>query len=70
MVPQGKRDLRPNKYNNNRPRRDFVGHSIPTIAQVVSTVFREPIHQILEKIKNEPYFQWPNRIGGGPMKRN
>ena len=28
------------------------------------------MHQVLEKIKNEPYFKWPNKIGEDPMKRN
>ena len=50
------RDLRSNRYNSNRPRRDFTGHFGSTTPQVVSIVFREPIHQNLEKIKNEPYF--------------
>ena len=27
VVLQDRRDLRSNRYNNNRPRRDFVGHS-------------------------------------------
>ena len=54
VVPQDRRDFRSDKYNNNRPRRDFTRHSGPTTTQVVSTVFRELVHQILEKIKNEP----------------
>ena len=66
MVPQDRRDLRLDRYNNNRPWRDFAGYSGSTIAQVVSTMFREPVHQILEKIKNEPYFQWPNKMGETP----
>ena len=33
-------------------------------------VFREPIHQVLEKIKNEPYFKWPNKMRGDPMRCN
>ena len=33
-------------------------------------MFRKPVHQILEKIKNEPYFKWPNKMGGDPMKQN
>ena len=37
---------------------------------MVNTVFRELLHQILGKIKNEPYFKWPNKMGGDPMKRN
>ena len=27
VVPQDRRDFRSDKYNNNRPRRDFIGHS-------------------------------------------
>ena len=57
VVSQDRRDFRSDRYNDNRPRRDFRGHSRSTTTQVVSTVFREPVHQILEKIKNEPYFQ-------------
>ena len=63
LVPQDRRDFRSDKYNNNRPRRDFA-------TQVVNIVFWEPVHQILEKIKNEPYFQWPNKMGGDPMRWN
>ena len=37
---------------------------------MVNVVFREPVHQVLEKIKNEPFFKWPNKIGGDLMRRN
>ena len=70
VIPQYRRDFLSNKYNNNRPQRDFVGQSGSTTTQVVSTVFCEPVHQVLEKIKNEPYFKWPNKMGGEPMKCN
>ena len=30
----------------------------------MNTVFWEPVHQVLKKIKNEPYFKWPNKMGG------
>ena len=70
VVLQDRRDFRSERYSNNRPMRDFAGHTGPASAQVVSTVFGEPVHQILEKIKNEPYFKWPNKMGGDPMKRN
>ena len=70
VVPQDRRDLRSDRYNNSRPRRGFAEHSGSTTTQVVSIAFRELVHQILEKIKNEPYFQWPNRMGGDPTKRN
>ena len=33
-------------------------------------MFREPVCQVLEKIKNEPYFKWPNKMAGDPTKRN
>ena len=57
VVPQERRDFRLDHYNNNKPRRDFVGQFGSTAPQVVNTMFQEPVHQILEKIKNEPYFK-------------
>ena len=38
--------------------------------QVVNIMFKEPVHQIIEKIKVESYFKWPNKKGGDPMKHN
>ena len=70
VVPQERRDFRLDRYNNNRPWRDFTGQSGPTAPQMVNIVFREPVHQVSEKIKNEPHFEWPNKMGGDPMKRN
>ena len=57
VIPQEKRDFRLNQYNNNRLWRDFVGQSGFVNTQVVNVVFREPVHQVLEKIKNEPFFK-------------
>ena len=62
VIPQERRDFRSNQYNSNRPMRDFVRQSGATNTQAVSTVFREPVHRVLEKIKNEPYFKWSNKI--------
>ena len=70
VIHQDRRDFRSDKYNNNGPRRDFAGQSGSMTPQVVNMVFREPIHQVLEKIKNELYFKWPNKMGGDPMRRN
>ena len=70
VIPQEMRDFRSNRYNNNRPRRDFAWQSGPTAPQMVNTVFREPIHQVLEKIKNKLYFKWANKMGGDPTRRN
>ena len=70
VIPQERRDFKSDCYNNNGPRRDFAGQSGFTTTQMVNMVFQEPIHQVLEKIKNESFFKWPNKMGGDPMKRN
>ena len=28
------------------------------------------MHQVLEKIKNEPYFKWPNKMSGDPLRHS
>ncbi|XP_075636555.1 uncharacterized protein LOC142608759 [Castanea sativa] len=70
VIPQERRDFRLEKYNNKWPRRDFTGQSGPAPLQAMNTVFREPVQQILEKIPHEPYFEWPNKMAGDPIKRN
>ena len=50
------------RYNNNNLRRDFVGRYGSTNTQKVNAVFRESVPQVLEKIKNEPFFKWPNKM--------
>ena len=37
---------------------------------MVRAVFRESVHQVLEKVKNESFFKWPNKMVGNPEKRN
>ena len=32
--------------------------------------FKEPVHKIIDRIKNESYFKWPNKMGGDPSRRN
>ena len=68
VIPQEMRDFRSDRYNNSRPRRDFAGQSGPTNTQAVNAVFREPVHQVLEKIKIEPFFKWPNKMAGNPLR--
>ena len=58
------------RYNNNRPRRDYAERPGSNNNQVVGAVFREPVHQVLEKVKNESFFKWPNKMVGNPEKRN
>ena len=33
-------------------------------------MFKEPVHKILDRIKNKPYFQWLSKMGGDPSRRN
>ena len=58
VVSQERRDFRSDRFNNNNwPRRDFAGQSGSANAQAVNAVFRDPVHQVLENIKNEPFFK-------------
>ncbi|XP_050264237.1 uncharacterized protein LOC126708488 [Quercus robur] len=71
VVPQERRDFRSDRFNNsNRPRRDYSKQSGSTWAQAVHAVFREPLHKILGKVKNKPFFQWPSKMAGDPARRN
>ena len=36
----------------------------------VNVTFKEPVHKIVDRIKNELYFRWPNKMGGDPSRRN
>ena len=70
VIPREMRDFRSDRYNNNRPWKDFFGQSGSANTQAVNAMFREPVQQVLEKIKNEPFFKWPNKMAGEPMRRN
>ena len=70
VIPQEIRDFRLDYYNNNWPRRDFAGQFEPMAPQMANTVFREQVHQVLEKIKDEPYFKWPNKMAEDPIMRD
>ena len=43
VIPQEMRDFKSDRYNNNRPRKDFVGQPGSATTQVVNAVFREPV---------------------------
>ena len=64
------RDFRSDWYNNNQPKRDYADQLGSNSAQVVGAVFREPVHQVLKKIKNEPFFKRSNKMMGNPEKCN
>ena len=36
----------------------------------VNMAFKEPVHKIMDRIKNEPYFRWSNKMGGDLSQRN
>ena len=69
-IPQERRDFRSDRFNNNRPRRDYVGQLGFANTQAVNAVFREPMYQVFEKIKNEPFFKWLNKMAGNPARPN
>ena len=70
VIPQERRDFRSDRYNNNRPWRDFAGQSRSTNTQVINAVFRELVHHVLEKIKNELFFKWPSKMARNPLRCN
>ena len=41
VIPQERRDFRSDRYNNNRPRKDFVRQSGSANTQVINAVFQE-----------------------------
>jgi len=65
-----KRDPRGGGYHNSRSRSDFPSHATSTGVQSVNSLFKELVYQILEKIKNDPFFKWPNKMGRDPSRRN
>ena len=70
VIPQERRDSRSDQIQNNQPRRDFAGQFGSTNTQAINAMFREPVQQVLEKVKNEPFFKWPNKMAGDSMNRN
>ncbi|XP_075655228.1 uncharacterized protein LOC142625461 [Castanea sativa] len=65
-----RKDLRVGGFQGTRPKRDFPSH--PRIAEspLVNSLFKEPVHHILEKIRHEPYFRPPNKMSGDASTRN
>ena len=58
VIPQERRDFRLDQYNNNnQPWRDFAKQSRFANTQAVNVMFRESVYQVLEKIKNKPFFK-------------
>ena len=53
-----------------RPQKDLRIQEPEAQMGEVNIMFKEMVHRIVDRIKNEPYFQWLNKIGGDLSKRN
>ena len=53
-----------------RSRKDLRMQESEVQMREVNVAFKEPVHKIVDRIKNEPYFRWPNKMGEDPSRRN
>ena len=53
-----------------RPQKDLRIQEPGPQMEEVNVTFKKPMHKIVDRIKNELYFRWPNKMGGDPSKRN
>ena len=53
-----------------RPRRDLRIQEPEMQLGELNVAFKEPVHKIVDRIKNESFFRWPNKMGGDPSRRN
>ena len=53
-----------------RPRKDLKIQESGAQMEEVNMAFKEPVYKIMDRIKNESYFRWPNKMGGNPSRRN
>ena len=50
-----------------RPKKDFRMQELEAQIEGVNVAL---VHKILDRIKNESFFRWPNKMGGNPSRRN
>ena len=53
-----------------KPRKDLRMQELKAQMGEVNMAFKEPVHKIVDRIKNEPFFKWPNKMGGDLSRRN
>ncbi|XP_075649956.1 uncharacterized protein LOC142620477 [Castanea sativa] len=53
-----------------RPRKDLRIQEPEAWVGEVNVAFKELVHKIVDRIKHEPYFWWPNKIGSNPSRKN
>jgi hypothetical protein len=64
-------NIKPSTQTNKTPRVTTVpSNFVAPSFKAHSTVFKEPIYRILEKIKAEPFFIWPPKLPGDPAARS
>ena len=68
IIPPKANDFRSERYSHNQPRRDFSRQAGQSNMQTVSAMFKEPVQEVLEKVRNEPFFRWPGKMAGDPLK--
>jgi len=53
-----------------RPRKELrIQEPEPPMGEV-NVTFKESVHRIVDRIKNESYIRWPNKMRGDPSRRN
>ncbi|XP_075663198.1 uncharacterized protein LOC142632734 [Castanea sativa] len=65
-----RKDLREGGFEGIRPKRDFTSHPRTAESPLINSLFKEPVHHILEKIRHEPYFRPPNKMSRDASTRN
>uniref|UniRef100_A0A2N9GYD0 Reverse transcriptase domain-containing protein n=1 Tax=Fagus sylvatica TaxID=28930 RepID=A0A2N9GYD0_FAGSY len=64
-------NIKPSAQTNKIPKVTSVpSNFVSPSFKAHSTVFKEPIYRILEKIKGEPFFMWPPKMPGDPAAWN
>ena len=53
-----------------KPQKDLRIQEPSAQMEEVNVTFKESVHRIVDQIKNEPYFWWPNKMGGDLSRRN
>ena len=55
---------------DDRLQRDLRVQELEVQLGEVNVAIKEPVHMIVDRIKNESFFRWSNKMGGDPSRRN
>ena len=53
-----------------RPQKDLRMQEPEAQMGEVNVAFKEPVHKIIDRIKNESFFRWPNKMRGNSSRKN